>query len=96
MSIAGKMSTIILLSDIAPISMISSAAIAAVYGRRNASRTNPITTENPPPECAYPSDRLPAILPGSPQQMKQSRGQNSTISRRHAEKSDFGAALKGG
>src|ERR1700733_7297251 len=47
MSITGKMSTIIRVIDSAPISTMSNAAIAEVYGLRRAMRTRPIIPKLP-------------------------------------------------
>ena len=59
MSITGKMSTIMRVIDNAPISRISIAAIAEVYGRRKASRTRPIIAA-PLPCHIVPNDTIVA------------------------------------
>src|SRR5206468_9395628 len=60
MSISGKISTIIRVSDIAPASSTMKAAMAEVYGRRSASRTSPIMGLFP---LSHVSHRALAIIP---------------------------------
>src|SRR3954454_23665572 len=47
MSMLGKISTTMRRADRTPINMMSRPAMAMVYGRRNARRTNPIIADHP-------------------------------------------------